>query len=66
MGSRYLVSGCQLGLIKGLIQVNNKKAKTNAIEEIEKIINEQYVGNSDGDEVGSDSKQLLFTKSFNK
>ena len=42
MGGRYLVTGVQLGMIKTL----TKQDPNAAIEEIEKIIKEQYTGES--------------------
>lgn len=42
MGSRYLVTGVQLGMIKTLVT----HSPTEAVEELSKIIENQYIGDS--------------------
>jgi hypothetical protein len=55
MGGRYLITGVQLGLIKSL----TKHDPAAVIEEIEKIENEQYAGESDL-EVSLDAKEVRY------
>ena len=45
MGGRYLVTGVQIGMLKVLIEKDPDSAK----QELEKIQNEQYIGESDSD-----------------
>ena len=47
MGGRYLVTGVQLGLIKGALIANTTDSIPMAQNQIEEILNDQFVGSSD-------------------
>jgi len=47
MGGRYLVTGVQLGIIKGALIANTSASIPMAQDQIEEILNNQFVGSSD-------------------
>lgn len=61
MGSRYLISGVQLGMLKGFNNTGQKEELNTLLQEIS---NNQYCGYSDGPEVSSDASRVYFNKTF--
>lgn len=64
MGGRYLVTGVQLGLIKGALIANTTDSIPMAQNQIEEILNDQHVGSSDQDIIFDVKKasNILFGK----
>lgn len=62
MGSRYLISGVQLGMLEGFNKTDQKENLQKLLEEISK---NQYCGYSDGPPVASDAAKLYVDKRFN-
>ena len=49
MGSRYLVSGAQIGMLKAALRCNDKGLSETCNDLIEKILNDQCIGRSTED-----------------
>ena len=46
MGSRYIISGVQLGMILAFAKMNSIKEMTEMTELVDKILDKQFIGNT--------------------